>query len=129
MEESRLVKALLFFGILLLLGACKEKTPEIRHQPIEGEIQLLNGSAIPGMAEEVRTFLIKKGYNVVSVGNAPEWNYDQTIIALRSPRWPGADSLRKDLRTQAVIPLENPDKMVDATIYIGHDIKERMQNE
>lgn len=40
---------------------------------------------------------------------------------MRNPHWAGAEALAKALRTTNVIPLENKEKLVDATVYIGKD--------
>jgi len=72
---------------------------------------------------------MKNGFDVVEVGNGASFNFDETIIALRNPHWPGRDALAKTLHTDNVIPLENPLKMVDATIYIGKDIIKVLENE
>ena len=77
----------------------------------------------------MRNLLMKNGFDVVEVGNSPSWNYDETVIALRNPHWPGKGPLAATLQTDNVIPLENPLKMVDATIYIGKDIIKVLENE
>lgn len=115
----------------LWLG-CQEESKELpqpRNQKIEGEVQIMNGTEIPGLGEKVKKYLVERGYDVVYVGTAPELNYQQTLIALRSPKWSGIDSLKKDLRTDRVIPLENKDKMVDVTIFLGKDIKETLHDD
>ncbi|NLB64753.1 MAG: LytR C-terminal domain-containing protein [Fibrobacter sp.] len=90
--------------------------------PTPGEIQILNSCGIPKVAGQLRTLLIAQGFDVVEVGNDNYWNYEETLVALRNPHWPGAKKLAKILKTDNIIPLENPLKMVDATIYVGKDI-------
>jgi len=96
---------------------------------IPGEVQLLNACGLPKVAGQVRDLLMKNGFDVVEVGNSPSWNYEETVIALRNPHWPGKAPLAKTLQSDNVIPLENPLKMVDATIYIGKDIIKVLENE
>jgi len=123
----RSVKAALF--ALALLG-CQEEAPrDAVVRPVPGEVQILNTCGLPKVAGQVRDLLIKNGFDVVEVGNGTYWNYDETVIALRNPHWPGKDALAKALHTDHVIPLENPLKMVDATIYIGKDISKVLEHE
>lgn len=98
-------------------------------RPIAGEIQILNSSGLPKVAGRLRELLMRKGFDVIEVGNGSTWNYDETIIALRNPHWPGKDALARVLQTENVIPLENPLRMVDATIYIGKDIIKVLEHE
>ena len=116
------MKRLLTLPILFFLYACQEEAqiqPEWRDVP--GEIQVLNSCGVNGAAGLARDYLRKKGFDVVEVGNDSWWNYEETVIALRNPHWPGKDALAKALNTQNVIPLENKLKLVDATVFIGKD--------
>lgn len=114
---------------MFILSCTEEAPPPAQIHPIPGEIQLLNSSGIPKIAVRVRELLMKKGFDVIEVGNGNAWNYEETVIALRNPHWPGKDALAAALQTKNVIPLENPLKMVDATIYIGKDIIKVLENE
>lgn len=115
--------------MLFVLACQKETPPPEQVRPIPGEIQLLNSSGLPKVAGRLREILMKKGFDVIEVGNGNAWNFEETIIALRNPHWPGKDALAKVLKTENVIPLENPLRMVDATIYIGKDITKVLENE
>ncbi len=109
--------------ISLVVLSCKEETqvqPEWRDVP--GEIQVVNSCGLPKAAGLMRDYLRKKGFDVVEVGNDTWWNYEETVIALRNPHWPGKESLAKALKTDNVIPLQNKLKLVDATVYIGKDL-------
>jgi len=121
------LKSVDLLGIALafsLWGCQKSETDFEQHaRPIPGDIQILNSCGIPKIAGQVRAYLISRGFDVVEVGNDSHWNYEETIIALRDPHWPGAKALAAALGTTNVIPLENPLKMVHATVYIGKDIQ------
>lgn len=120
--------ALLFLA--LFLASCEEEqAPSSQIHSIPGEIQILNSCGMPKVATQLRELLIANGFDVVEVGNGSDWNYDETIIALRNPHWPGGKALAELLKTKNVIPLENSRKMVDATIYIGRDITKVLENE
>lgn len=121
-----LLLAILSFSLL----SCQDDTPAVEQmRPIAGEIQILNSSGLPKVAGRLRELLMRKGFDVIEVGNGSTWNYDETIIALRNPHWPGKDALARVLQTENVIPLENPLRMVDATIYIGKDIIKVLEHE
>lgn len=124
------MKRLTLLLLSLYLCACQEKAN--KNSPnftkISGEIQLLNACGVNGAAESVRKMLMQLGFDVVETGNSLEWNYPETIIALRNPKWVGADSLKKRLSSSNFIPLENPRPLVDATVFVGKDYKEWIQN-
>lgn len=116
--------------LILVLCSCDSKEPaKVRPRSIPGEIQILNSCGLPKVAGQVRDLLMRQGFDVIEVGNGSYWNYEETIIALRNPHWPGGSDLAKTLRTKNLIPLENNNVMVDATIYIGKDIIKVLENE
>lgn len=124
----------IFLGLtLLLLTACFDETPEVQEEPvldkyerIPGEVQVLNGTNLGGMAGTIREFLMDKGFDVVDVGNASEQNFDETLVVYRNPDWTGKTRLEKSLAFPKTMILENPSKLVDVTIFVGRDIQERI---
>lgn len=123
-----MVRMALFLAGGFALMACQEEKVVKPRVKIEGEIEVVNGTDQRGLGDKTMKFLRRNGYNVVRVTQG-EQNFDRTIIALRSPRWAGIDTLKKDMQTENVILLENPEKMLDVTVYVGRDQKERFQNE
>ncbi len=117
--------------VLLSLLSCEKKEPvvETPQDPIQGEIQVLNGCGIAKASDRVRDFLLQKGFDVIETGNAPTWNYPHTLIVLRKPDWSGVSALKKALNTDRVLLLRNPDALVDVSIYLGKDIEELLLNE
>ncbi|MCI5600143.1 MAG: LytR C-terminal domain-containing protein [Hallerella porci] len=119
---------IVIFALVLFLCACEEEVSvqrEIRETP--GDIQVLNSSGIPGAASKMRDYLRSQGFDVVEMSNDNLWNYEETIIALRNPHWAGAEALAQALKTTNVIPLENKQKLVDATVYVGKDFEKITQ--
>ncbi|MDA1217789.1 MAG: LCP family protein, partial [Chloroflexi bacterium] len=57
-------------------------TLDVERQAAEenASIEVLNGAAQAGIAQKTADYLLKNGFNVVSVGNADRYNYDTTII-------------------------------------------------
>lgn len=112
----------------LIFSCSKEEIKVQARKKIEGEVEVVNGTDQQGLGDKTMKFLRRNGYNVVRVTQG-EQNYDRTIIALRSPKWKGIDTLKKDLGTDNVILLENPQKMLDVTVFVGRDKKDLFQNE
>jgi hypothetical protein len=120
----------LVLSLSALLSSCQETQNEPQKPekevfgPVPGELQVLNACGKSGAAGKMREYLIDRGFDVVELGNAPNWNYPETLIALRNPYWKGAEKLAQVLNTENVIPLENPVRMVDATIFVGKDFED-----
>ena len=123
------------FLCILLLSCFKEEAkqepvPTIKKfERIPGEIQVLNGSSLSGVAGKTRLFLMKKGFDVVEVGNAREQNFKETLVVYRNPDWSGKKWLEQSLQNPPTLTLENPSKLVDVTIFVGRDIEERLHND
>jgi hypothetical protein len=120
------------FSILLLWSGCKQDSPEkltILPGKISGQVEVLNACGHPRAARELRVYLMDHGFDVFDIGNADQWNYRKTIIALYNRHWEGLEHLQRVLGTDNVIHLENPVKTVDASIYIGKDFEEVIGNE
>jgi hypothetical protein len=119
---------LLLLSLALLLFSCDEKS-KIVSRPIQGQIEILNGNGTKGAASELREYLRALGYDVVLLGNTPQQNYKETIIVERTRGWAGIDSLKKDLDCKNIVYLENKQRLVDATLIVGRDIKEIKKHE
>jgi hypothetical protein len=119
---------LLFLIPTLLLFSCDKKS-KMFYRPIEGQIEILNGNGMKGAASELCDYLRALGYDVVLLGNTPQQNYKETIIVERTRGWAGIDSLKKDLECKNVVYLENKQRLVDATLIIGQDIREIIKYE
>ena len=65
----------------------------------------------------MRDYLRKHGFDVIEVSDDKLWNYEETVIALPEPALGRRGGSRQALRTTNVIPLENKEKLVDATVY------------
>jgi len=60
-------------------------------------VQVLNGSGKSGAATTMKKFLEEKGYNVVGTGNAKNFSYEKTEIAIKSDKISLMDKLKSDL--------------------------------
>jgi hypothetical protein len=89
--------------------------------PNTGQIQILNGCGFARAAENMRDFLSEKGFDVIEFGNAPYWNFTQTIVVARSENLKVARDLAKILGTENLIQLKDSTYIVDATVFVGKD--------
>lgn len=88
----------------------------------EFKVQVLNGSGEIGAAGSARDFLVAKGYNVVSVGNADNFNYSITTVRIKSSKKGVSDLLTKDLRERYDVDIDSPlteGEQFDIIIIIG----------
>jgi hypothetical protein len=129
-------KIFFLFSFSLCLGlftGCQGNDAKEAQEPvlkkferIPGEVQVLNGTSLTGMAATVREYLMGHGFDIVNVGNAHEQNFSETLIVYRNPDWVGKRRLEKSLQNPKTLILENPTKLVDVTIFVGRDIQERI---
>lgn len=112
---------------LFLLGlytSCNFKNEKVKEAPFipnTGQIQILNGSGVSGVAEDMRNFLTEKGFDVVEFGNADSWNYPQTLIIARTKNTAVARDIAKLLDTPNWFPLLDSSYLVEATVIVGQD--------
>lgn len=60
-------------------------------------VTVLNGSGTPGAAKKISDTLISLGYNVISTGNADNYNYTNTVLEVKSTKSDYLNLLKKDL--------------------------------
>ena len=90
------------------------------------KVEVLNGSGEPGAARVVGDLLLARGYDVVTVDNADAFDYGVTHVIDRSgvgmPIAELADGIGSD---SSYVALE-PDLLLDATVILGADWRERL---
>ena len=111
------------------LTACKKvaPAPPAAFVPNTGQIQILNGCGKSGVAEAFRDFLTGLGFDVIEFGNAPDWNYEHTLVIARSPSDHIARDMARALGTPRVLHLQRQESLVEATVIIGKDYEELMR--
>ncbi|KAA3606963.1 MAG: LytR family transcriptional regulator [Calditrichaeota bacterium] len=94
-----------------------------KKKPIE--VQVLNGSGTDGLANECRNYLRTLDYDVVSEGNAEDYNFESTIIIDRKGKVRNAEKVAYALNVpyDNVIQQINDYLYLDVTIIIGKDYK------
>ncbi|MEW6042353.1 MAG: LytR C-terminal domain-containing protein [Elusimicrobiota bacterium] len=101
----------------------EKKTEQLPLIPTIGEIEVLNGCGEKGVAEEVKSLLQLKGFNVLGCGNAESFRYEHTIVLSRKENMEIAKKVGLALGIENVISLINNRKLLDVTVIVGRDYK------
>ena len=87
-------------------------------------VQVLNGCGVSGIANEFSEYLQQQRYDVIEVGNAPTWDYENTVIINRERRDKKyIDKFREiiGISKDLVYPIKNDENDSDITLIIGSD--------
>ena len=86
-------------------------------------IEIQNGSARDGIANMTSEYLEEQGFSVVSVGNADQFDYENTIIYDYSGSYYTTRWLAEHFNVQPthIIDIVDPNSPVDVRIIIGRD--------
>ena len=102
-----------------------EIAPEIEHPDATDvyQVEVRNGVGVRGVAEQMRTYLRSKGYDVVAVGNHPSFDVEQTIVVDRI----GNPAIAQQVAASLGLPPERIQQDVrsefhlDASVILGKD--------
>lgn len=85
-------------------------------------VEILNGVGESGIAHEARRALLRRGIDVIAVGNAPHFDYDESILIARKPN---ADVARlgEVLGCRNVVVQIKEDAIEDASLILGADYR------
>lgn len=85
-------------------------------------VRVLNGSGAPGAARSAKNFLTQQGFDVVEIGNANSFNYQQTEIIMHIPSDVAVSRIRQILRVYGTVTQDfRADESVDVTVILGRD--------
>lgn len=88
-------------------------------------IQVLNGAGVVGAGKKAADFLTGLGYNVVSTGNADNFDYQQSVIQIKAGKASALSTLKKDLSANYTIGSTSTDlsasTSADAVFIIGKE--------
>ena len=86
-------------------------------------IEVLNGTGKGGLAHAVKRGLLRKGIDVIEAGNAPSFDYAESVLIARKP---GADveTLGQILGCANIISQHKDKSLADATLILGDDYRE-----
>lgn len=120
------------FLMLSSLWACKEEIvseKKVEKRFYTGDVQVLNSCGIDNAASEMKNYLRSQGFDVVVVGNDRLRNYEETILVIHTSGWDGEKPLAKALKTNNVLHVQNNRAYVDASVYIGRDLEQIIQQD
>lgn len=85
-------------------------------------IDVLNGTGKKGLANDAMKGLLRRGIDVIEVGNAPTFDYEESVLLARRP---GADveTLGELLGCSHIAEQIKKDSMADATLILGADYR------
>ena len=90
-------------------------------------VEILNGTPVPGLARRAASVFQSYGYEVVSVGNADNSEYLNTVVLDRKGRLEAAQKAAELIRCQRVYSrlAAGGDQTIDVTIILGKDFDGR----
>jgi hypothetical protein len=85
------------------------------------QVQVLNGSGVPELAQRAAAVLRERGLDVVAVGNADASDYERTVVLLRRGRRGVAGQVARALGRGEVVQQLDATLLVDVTVVLGRD--------
>jgi hypothetical protein len=126
LELGILLLALILVVFLFSTVRRLTQTPE-QPVPIERKVvrvEVLNGCGTPGLAKKVTDFLRIKGFDVVNVGNAENFEFPETIVVDRVGNMASAWKVARAVGVNNVIQQKDVDLLLDVTLILGKDNRE-----
>ena len=100
-----------------------ESSPQANLDKSEPKIRVLNGIGRAGTASSVKDFLEGKGWKVGEIGNAPNFDFEKTVIRLKENFKQFADLLFGDLSDNYSVTVSEDDlsatDSADIEIIVG----------
>jgi calcineurin-like phosphoesterase len=87
-------------------------------------VEVLNGCGIKGIAEDVAQRLRSRGFDVMFVGNADDFSFQETLVVDRSGDRDKAFTVADALGVTDVIHQVRSAFFVDVTVVVGGDLAE-----
>jgi hypothetical protein len=85
-------------------------------------VEVLNGCGVPGIADNVAENLRAEHFDVMFVGNADDFDYDETLVVDRSGDPSKARDVSEALGKPTVIHQVTTAFFVDVTVVVGRDL-------
>jgi len=90
------------------------------------KVEVLNGCGAAGLAKKFTDYLRLKGFDVVNVGNAENFDFPETIVVDRMGDIASAWQIARAIGVNNVIQQKDEDLMVDVTLILGRDFNQLM---
>ena len=85
-------------------------------------VEVLNGCGVSGVADKVAAKLRGEDFDVMFVGNADDFNYEETLIVDRSGACSKAITVARALEVENVVQQVRESFFVDVSVVIGSDM-------
>jgi hypothetical protein len=89
-------------------------------------VEVLNGCGVSGVADRVAARLREEDFDVMFVGNADDFNYEETLIVDRSGACSKAVTVARALGVDNVVQQVRESFFVDVSVVIGSDMAESL---
>lgn len=86
------------------------------------KVEVLNGSQIPGMANQVAQQLKKLGFDVANVDNADNFDYQKTVLIVYAKNVKLEEYITQAIGDVEIVRKEQPHNGIDMTIIVGKNI-------
>jgi hypothetical protein len=109
---------------LLLAASASLAIRAARHRAVLSrppQVEVLNGSGVPELAQRAAGELRRRGLDVVAVGNADASDYEHTLVLQRRGRRGVADQVARALGRGQVVQQLDATLLVDVTVVLGRD--------
>ncbi len=98
-------------------------TPEVELDRADLTVQILNGSGTPGVASTAQEYLEGLGYENIDTGNADSYDYEETVIAIKTEKEDYLNLISQDLADKYTVAEEteslDDDSDFDVIITLG----------
>jgi hypothetical protein len=99
-------------------------TPEVKKEELK--VKILNGSGTPGKASDVKAVVKKAGFMDIVTGNADEFNFEKTEVAVKKGKeylYPIVKESLTDYVTEVKLGVLDDKETADVVITVGKDFK------
>ena len=85
-------------------------------------VEVLNGCGVSGVADKVAAKLRGEDFDVMFVGNADDFNYEESLIVDRSGACSKAITVARALDVENVVQQVRESFFVDVSVVVGSDM-------
>jgi hypothetical protein len=108
-----LVLAVVFLASILYRGIVKSKHEQDLKINRTIRVEVLNGCGVSGIGMKVRNFIIKRGFDVVKVGNARQQDFEETVVLERA-----SETIINAKHFARQFGIKNVGKDIDTSLYL-----------
>lgn len=101
------------FGVSLLYMHTREDPEDIYRRNTNIRVEVLNGCGVDRLALKVTNILREQGFNIVTIGDTEQQNFDETVVIERS-----SENMSNALYLAKRIGCKNIGKDIDPALYL-----------